>query len=307
MSAYHNADWAECYDLWVRFLFGTGPMEDIPVFASILSDIVASNLSSSPTPTKNMDLETSISIADIGTGSGRVLICLQDAIMSVKGRVFQVWGLEPSAAMLDRAKRFWGDAIERKKKTEIGWDEERLMAHWHQCSATNFAEELLKSSYRADLVIFAAGGLSHLIADEEILEFLRNVEKVLSLHGRAVISVLKDFIPSTASVSWSTVRKLSTTVHAQGSQRIPSVDHPGIIYVKYPTTDDLKDGIKTERFRLDVEEGGKVLRSRELCWDAKMFEREKFEEMVREAGLIVREVRKGEIQIWYVLESYGVE
>ena len=83
MSAYHNVDWAEYYDLWVRVLFGTGPMKDIPVFASILSDIVASNLSSSPTHTNNK--ETSISIVDIGTVSGRVLTCLQYAIMSVKG------------------------------------------------------------------------------------------------------------------------------------------------------------------------------------------------------------------------------
>lgn len=278
-------------------------MEDIPVFTSILSDIVASNLSSPPTPTNNKDPETSISIVDIGTGSGRVLIHLQDAIMRTKSRAFQIWGLEPSAAMLDRAKRFWGDAVEREKRTERGWDEERLTAHWRQCSATNFAEELLKSSDRADLVVFAAGGLSHLITDEEILEFLRNVKKVLRLHGRAVISVLKNFIPSTTSVSESTVRKLSTTVHAQGSQRIPSNDHPGIIYVKHPTTDGLKDGVKTERFRLDVEEGGEVLRSHELSWNAKMFEREKFEEMAWKAGLKVREVREGEIQIWYVLET----
>ena len=211
--------------------------------------------------------------------------------------------MEPSAAMLDRAKRFWGEAVEREKRTDRGFNEEKVAAQWRQCSATDFAEELLKSNDRANLVIFAAGGLNHVTADEEILEFLRNVEKVLRLHGRAVISVLRDLIPSTVSILKSTAKKLSTTVHARGSQCIPSNDHPGIVYIKHPTMEVLRDGIKTEQFRLDVEEGGEVLRSCELSWDAKMFEREKFEEMVREAGLKVTEVREGEIQIWYVLGS----
>jgi ubiquinone/menaquinone biosynthesis C-methylase UbiE len=95
MSAYNNPDWAECYDLWVRILFGDGPVEDIPVFCSILQSIV--NSSSNPS--------SSITIVDIGTGSGRVPVHLLDTIQKNGDKSFEVWGTEPSSAMLDRAKR----------------------------------------------------------------------------------------------------------------------------------------------------------------------------------------------------------
>lgn len=50
----------------------------------------------------------------------------------------------------------------------------------------------------ADLVISAVGGLCHLTTDEELGQFLENVKKVLKPGAGAVVSILRDFMPSTA-------------------------------------------------------------------------------------------------------------
>jgi len=289
MAAYYNTDWAECYDLWVRTIFGDGPVEDIPVFTSILSDIATKRTESSSAD--------SITIVDVGTGSGRVLVDLQDTMAKVEGTKLEVWGLEPSESMLERAKRFWEEGVQKKGITR------EWQVRWVQCGATDLAGTVLEGSTGADLVIFAAGGICHVTEDGDVERFLSAVRRVLKKDGVAVVSILKDFILDDVEQLAHQQHGGSATEQGQLPQRIPSVDHPGLVYIKHPTSETIKGGVKTEKFKLDVEKDNEVLRSHELSWDEKMFEKAKWEGMVVRAGLRVREVREGGLQLWYLLEQ----
>lgn len=296
MSAYHNPDWAECYDLWVRLIFGDGPVEDLAVFEDILRDIINAQ-----------PLDSYISVVDVGTGSGRVLLSLQDIFQKNLKRHFEVWGLEPSSPMLDRAKRFWSEAIDKRKRdSEAHWDEARVRDHWVQCGAADFAGQVLEEDHcdGMDLVIFAAGGVCHVITNQEILKFLAGVKKTLKSGGKAVISILRDFIPSSpADTNFKSQDYEISIAKGKKPQIIFSMDHPGLVYVKHPTTESVEGNVKTEKFRLDVEdEEGNVLRTHELSWDERMFDKDFWESCIKETGLKVGEVREGAIQIWYVLE-----
>jgi SAM-dependent methyltransferase len=302
MSAYHNPDWAECYDLWVRTIFGNGPAEDMPVFETLLQNTL-----------NKVEPNSSVSIVDLGTGSGRVLVGLQDVMRKHEGTKFEVWGLEPSSAMLERAKRFWEEGIARYKSMGL-WDKVRVEDHWVQCGASDFADHIVYQGDGVDLIIFAAGGIGHITSHADIRHFLENVKRVLHPSGKAVISVLVDFIiedqaaeikpgKSTTQSHRKPTASLSVTEKGQRPLRIPSMDFPGLVYVKHPTTESISGNIKTESFKLDVEdESGKILRSHELSWDETFFDPKAWDRAVSESGLCITELEKGQVQNWYFLE-----
>jgi SAM-dependent methyltransferase len=255
----------------------------------------------------------SLSIVDLGTGSGRVLIGLQDAMWKHGETKFEVWGLEPSSAMLERAKRFWAEGVIKYQSMGF-WEKINVEDHWVQCGATNFADHIAPRDHGVDLIIFAAGGLGHIASDAELLQFLRNVKQVLHPSGKAVISVLSDFILDGQGVGSNTSEHavkqpsasnapLSVTKMGQKPLRIPSVDRPGLVYVKHPTVERMSGQIKSETFKLDVEdEGGNVLRSHDLSWDERMFDPKIWESAVVKSGLRITCLDKGQIQVWYFLE-----
>ncbi|ORY14647.1 S-adenosyl-L-methionine-dependent methyltransferase [Clohesyomyces aquaticus] len=287
MSAYHNSDWAECYDLWVSKIFGSGPYEDIAIFEAILQQILDTH------PTS--DDARPVRIADIGSGSGRVLGDLQD-YMKTSGRQFEYLGVEPGKPMLERAQRFC---------TERSWNEGNVAVKWILGGAEDVAGKLLQEVDSVNLVIFAAGGICHVTTDEGMQAFLRDVSRVLNEGGRAVVSILNDFIPDQVAENQTPSQDLAPEDNTvgEGPERLPSVDRPGEIYVKYPSKEIATGKIKTEEFRLDVEDGeGKALRSYVLKWDAKMFDEPGWIQAVGDAELKIREVREGGIQRWYVLE-----
>lgn len=301
MSAYHNPDWAECYDLWVRSIFGDGPVEDMAVFESLLEDQLTKS-----------NQKTSFSIVDLGTGSGRVLIGLQDVMRKHEETRFEVWGLEPSSAMLERAKRFWAEGVTKYKRKGL-WEKVVIEDHWVQCGATDFADHIVPRDRKLDLIIFAAGGLGHITSDAEILQFLINIKQTLHPGGKAVISVLSDFFldgHSRSNTSEHAIKQLSesnaplsVTEMGQKPVRIPSVDRPGLVYVKHPTVERMSGRIKTETFKLDIEDNGRnVLRSHELSWDERMFDPKNWESAIAKSGLHITSLGKGQIQVWYFLE-----
>jgi SAM-dependent methyltransferase len=297
MSAYHNPDWAECYDLWVREIFGEGPAEDIALFEELMQHTLS-----------KAQPDATISVVDLGTGSGRVLVGLQDVIGKSKDMTFKVWGLEPSSAMLDRAKRFWGEGVANQKNMGH-WKQNRVIDHWIRCGATDFADHIMTESPSVDLIFFAAGGIGHITTNSDMLRFLQNVKKVLGSDGKAIVSVLKDFIigdegtESQGATNKDQTETVSATEMGQKPQRIPSVDSPGLVYVKHPTTESMTGDIKTERFQLDIEdESGKLLRSHDLSWDERLFDPKSWESSVRDCGLRIAEVKGGQIQVWYLLE-----
>ena len=305
MAAYHNSDWAECYDLWVRHLFGNSPAEDIPVFVNQLKSIAETKSPGSP-----------ISIIDIGTGSGRVLIDLQTAMQEIPGRKFDIWGTEPSGAMLERAKRFWNAAIEEKKRKQ-GWMDDKIQVHWCQCSATNFASQMGEQIGQGiDLIIFAAGGFSHIIEDSDIQTFLGQVSKVLSINGKVIISFLREYILDTDENAFTTLGTNDNEPDTQlqeilsKPQRIPSEDFEGRVHVKHPSNPTWRPstgtwigGILTETFRLDVENArdGTLIRSHELSWDAKILDGLIMLEYVHDKGMHLAQEIEGKVQIWWIL------
>jgi hypothetical protein len=139
-----------------------------------------------------------------------------------------------------------------------------------------------------------------------MLLFFDNVTRALKPDGKAVVSILRDFIPDSEDLGIENTTSEPSTVASSITNSpmcIPSVDHPGLVYIKHPPTEAIKEGIKTETFRLDVEdETGKLIRTHELSWDERMFDQRFWEKSVKDKGLKVREVIEGKIQIWYVLE-----
>lgn len=304
MAAYHNPDWAECYDLWVELLFGSGPAEDIPIFKKILHEIVASKPSGS-----------TISIIDVGTGSGRVLTELQNAMHETSDRKFIVWGTEPSKPMLDRAKRFWTEAVDKRRIVTGLTDQledDKIEAHWSQVGATNFAQDTWEPlAQGADLVIFAAGGISHVTDDKDVKMFLEEVSEVFATGGKAIISILREYMPepdgkdSTSSYSTLNEQDAAILEFLSKPQRIESKDHIGHVYIKSPSVKTQNADIKTETFMLDVSDGNgeTLLRSHELSWDTKMFNPTKMLDMIHKSELKVAQVIEGRIQVWWILEK----
>ena len=314
MAAYLNADWAECYDLWVHWLFGDGPAEDIPVFAHLLQDIAEMKPPGAP-----------ITIVDLGTGSGRVLIDLQAAMQKIRGRKFELWGVEPSAPMLDRAKKLWDAAVEEKMKEDPGaenaWNNDKVHIHWRKCSATDFASNIGRQlGQGADLIIFAAGGFAHVTDNADIQTFLGQVRKALAPDGIAIISFLREHLPESDDNTFATHGAHATDPNSQlkallsKPQRIPSEEHEGWVYIKHPSTAKMRrtpgpwyEGIVTETFKLDIEHAtkGTLMRSQELSWDAKILDRLTMLEWIRKEGLTMERGMEGELQLWWTLKQHN--
>ncbi|KAF2243798.1 hypothetical protein BU26DRAFT_509572 [Trematosphaeria pertusa] len=237
MSAYHNPDLAECYDPCVRFSFGDGPAQDVPIFEGNLQGIMLSR-----------PADAKVNIVSIGTRSGRVPIHLLDIVKGNGDSEFTITGIMPSSAMLDRARRLWADALEKRRA--------HAKDHWVQSSATDFVDAVLewrrgRSGYlcsvetRSGCCCLDPAGLH---------AFHRGRLFGQAFQRRACSQCFSARFPN-----------------YQGALRIPSVDYPSLVYVKHPMTEKLENGIRTESFRLDVENGyGHVLRHHGLSWDANM-------------------------------------
>ena len=345
--AYHSTSWPECYDLWVRAIFGDGPAEDGPVFTSALKSTLS-----------NHDAQSPVVVLDIGTGTGRVLFHLIEAIEheglhirdnnnsssdAASPQRFQLIGSEPSQSMLDRAQRVY-HSLDRRD-----WPGPRLpkqhrddppvplQLDWLCDSATSFAHSLpttptpttatttttaAASPAIVDLAIFAAGSITHLTEESDIARFLTEIKQCLRPTGRAVISVLRDFIaegsrpaevvapaataPSTTLGGETVPEKDDVVLHSDEVMRLPSRENPGQIYLKYPAalSRETVSGktVCTERFKLEVvDEAGNLLKSELLYWQESIFDMDRWPGQLAAAGLRVLEKIDGKIQIWFII------
>ncbi|KAF8535905.1 S-adenosyl-L-methionine-dependent methyltransferase [Trichophaea hybrida] len=119
----------------ITHLFGSGP----PASTQLLNRLFP--LTSNPI------------ILDIGTGTGAIIRALPSSLA-------EVWAIDHSSAMLDRARK-------TTPEREVHWVE-------------------------TNLAVFAAGGVGHLVETEERVGFLRELRKVLKAGGVGVVSVLKE-------------------------------------------------------------------------------------------------------------------
>ncbi|EON67533.1 hypothetical protein W97_06901 [Coniosporium apollinis CBS 100218] len=294
MDAYHNADWPECYDLWVRHLFGAGPSEDVPIFRRVLQDVLRNRVQNEP-PQSSAKPQY-LNIVDIGTGTGRVLCDLFDFIsnpdtlpnletsIATSELGFRLWGTEPSATMLARANALVtahcqkpSDDPPRPKRTRAP----PFQLGWCRCSAVDFSSTMRQTfGFRdedpalpgfADLIIFAAGGSGHLVSPDDVRNFLIEVADALKPgHGRAVVSVLRELLPagetqnSEAAVEViGNADALDATALAKPSEkpdkvdqlfRVRSIDSPDQVFVKHPPTERWDGDVRTDSFILDVED-----------------------------------------------------
>jgi SAM-dependent methyltransferase len=293
--AYSTPEWPEFYDLWVENLFGPGPAEDAAVFQNVLENLVAA------TPSEDI-----ITVLDLGTGTGRVIRDLTHAVTLRHDTArFRFIGVDHSRFMLDRARSRFGE-------------QGGMYATWLVGSAADFFNEALKGAEKIDILIFAAGGISHLTDGEETKSFLRQIKMGLRKNNRsvAIISILHEFIEKLEPKG-----EAQTALEAGDELqdvKIPSKDHQGIMYIKSPTTTVRNGSFRTNRFSLkairETEECGrgqkidipKTIWERKMEWSLRDFNEGNWIEEVCSAGLRISSVKEGLIQRWYFIQHAAV-
>jgi SAM-dependent methyltransferase len=286
LYAYSKAEWPEFYDLWVEQLFGTGPSEDSPVFWEALQMLLDSRPEGPP-----------ITVLDLGTGTGRVLKALvQNANdhQQLAGRV-DLWGIDHSAAMIERAAKTFTPSSP-------------FTPHFAVAAASDFLSKPDTNGLTGtvDLLIFAAGGVGHLVAEGEVEQFLGNVAGALRLGGSAmaIISVLNEVNEEERQTSGSENLEYGVPV------TIPSRDSPSKIFRKTPTivTWNKDKTVKTDTFTVIVlrkdEEGvgERVIKEEEMCWSLRVFDESKWRDDVERSGLEIAHKTSGKVQNWYFLK-----
>jgi SAM-dependent methyltransferase len=305
-DAYSNADWAEFYDLMVEEYFGNQPSQDAALFFRILKSVQAT-----------IPEEEAVTILDIGAGTGRVIIQLLESIARAKNDGSQHGELYSSfhfiaedngQAMLDRARHI----IEPLRDYEV--QEMRLALgdrHPVDFSFDTICDSATELGVRypkilapdgVHLALFAAGGLTHITEDGGISSFLARLRDVLNPQGRAVISILKEFLKGDGGVAGNITG--DGVVEEKGVVlRLGSKERTGQIYAKYPTDCIWHGDFRTDILRLDVEDNeGKVIKSSKLKWDVKFIGVEEWEAFLNDTGFEIEEKVNGDIQVWWVLK-----
>ncbi|KAJ9653759.1 hypothetical protein H2198_007106 [Neophaeococcomyces mojaviensis] len=334
MSAYHSPLWAQFYDNWVDRIFDpTVTSEDVGVYLDQLSQVNAMNDCRPGQP---------FVIVEVGSGSGRLVRQLFKHLgkrstisefSKSKEPEYILIGTEPSAPMLEKARVLWHGF-------EAGWHEEyhhpeSVDVIWGQASAGNFGDYIKKvlsdrpnSDYgdrpeqegsgltKADLIIFAAGGVSHVARGEEIRQFLSEVSEYLRpTRGRAIISVLNEFFspgdhfdsnPALASRFIGSAEQQRIKLSPETAQRIADPSTDGKFFVKHPTLEqwDAEFKVRTDKFRVTLENtDGADVDSAELEWQLKVVNLSEWKELIKQAGLRILEVIPGDIQSWLVINK----
>jgi SAM-dependent methyltransferase len=282
-------------------LFGPAPAEDAAVFQNALEQVTAT------TPSTE-----SIIVLDLGTGTGRVLQDLVDTIdVRTDAPRFKLIGIDHSKPMLDRANAKFA---EQRRTHGI-----RVMEpQWLLGSAADFFRGALQSAQQIDMLIFAAGGISHLTADGETKSFLQQVKIALRENDTsiAIISVLHEFIEH-GQLTQEMQRPVETSDEPE-EVRIPSRDHHGLIYIKSPTAVARSGSSRIDRFSVKAIKGQTncemghpttvptVIWETEMAWSLKNFNEDFWKEEVSSVGLQIVSVKEGSIQRWYFIKHAAV-
>jgi len=332
MAAYHNPDWAEFYDLWILELFGPEPSEDKALFAESLKAILNTYLERDKDGFNNTR-KHEIVIIDQGTGTGRCLIDLYDSVFhgsmhmdkrlspAKAGFRFRFFGMDTAVPMIERGKtKFEEHVSAQPKMNKLDHPRPDLMTDWVEASASSFVADVFarlgstqeeRENGVVDLLLFSVGSICHITEQSEIGAFLHETVRCLKPGGRAIVSILNEFLPTSYLNAHNDTEESKFGPPADGSidyektMRIPSKDRPGEVYVKYPTTEVWESDVRTDRFRLEVQdERGSVLRAHDLDWKIKMLDVEAWKKSIAQVGLRVAGEVRGDIQVWWVLEKW---
>jgi hypothetical protein len=220
---------------------------------------------------------------------------------------FELIGIDHSRSMLDRARR----KFKEQRRNSAGYVGE---PQWLLGSAEDFFNGTLQRTRPIDMLIFAAGGISHLTADGETKSFLQQVKQALRENNRsiAIVSVLHEFIETLKPT-----QEVQTPVETDDQPqevRIPSRDHQGLVYAKSPTKMVRNGNSRTDRFSVKaIKESieserastmtiSTVVWEIKMAWSVKDFNEDVWNEETSSVGLKISSVKEGSIQRWYFIK-----
>ena len=229
----------EYYDLWTEQNRDSLDTDcDRPIYADGLRKHFSERF---PRPT----ISSPFTVLDVGTGTGRVLINLaaDSFAQGVELGNLEFLGVDNEPAMVARAREVY-TSQQHASLARIG------RAQWGLGEAANLlASEILRGREGGvDMLIFAVGSISHLVAPDEPLRFFQKVGILLRPgSGMAYIPIQNDLISErcitpepTATKTWSQV---------EDEQEFESRLYPGLIYKQFPIQESRIDGpIKSDRY-----------------------------------------------------------
>ncbi|KKZ61506.1 hypothetical protein EMCG_00585 [[Emmonsia] crescens] len=293
---YDSAYLAEYYDLWAEKNAKNLDVKDgVPIYTSILTKHLSTR-SPSASP------KDPLTIVDIGTGTGRVLINLANDAERDGLDLSNVHfiGVDNEKAMLERAEKAQATLPSMARVGKIAWVLGEAATAASAPTLQNYAGEV-------DLLIFAAGSISHLTGTDEPQRFFAQVATLLRPgSGRAYLPIMNGVISKRSITQEPTVER--TWVKLQEAEGFPSKAFPNIIYKKYPVDDSRVEGcIKTDYHNFHVirklasgEE--EVVQKDRIEFSLRVWEEPEFLEWTKDAGLECVETFHGLRDTSYVLK-----
>ncbi|OAX80771.1 hypothetical protein ACJ72_04892 [Emergomyces africanus] len=249
-----------------------------PIYTSVLTKHLSTR---SPT----VSPEVPLTIVDIGTGTGRVLINLANDAKRNGLDLSNVHfiGVDNEKAMLERAEKAQEKLPSMARVGKIVW----VLG---EAATVASAPALQNYIGGIDLLLFAAGSISHLTGAHEPQRFFAQVAKLLRPgSGRAYIPIMNGVI-SKRSITQEPVFE-RTWRKLQEAEGFPSKAFPNIIYKKYPVDESKVEGcIKTDYHNFHVirqlESGEEeVIQKDRVEFSLRVWNEPEFLEWAKDAGL----------------------
>ncbi|QSS66936.1 SAM dependent methyltransferase [Histoplasma capsulatum] len=291
-SAY-NADY---YDIWAEENGKTLDLKDgVPAYPPVFKEQLSSR---SPKPSA----EAPFAVLDVGTGTGRILIDLANAGERDELDLSNVHfiGVDTEQAMLDRAEKSQATLASMARVGKIVWSSGNATTVASLPALENYAGGI-------DLLIFAAGSISHLTGPEEPQRFFAQAASLLRPgSGRVYFPIMNAFI-SNRSISQEPVApKTQSTLQQLGE--FPSKTFPNITYKKFPFDDIKVEGnIRTHYHNFHVirklESGEEeVVQNDRVTFSLRAWEEPELLEWTKDAGLEFVETFHGQRDTSYVFK-----
>ncbi|PYI24071.1 S-adenosyl-L-methionine-dependent methyltransferase [Aspergillus violaceofuscus CBS 115571] len=236
-------------------------------------------------------------VLDVGTGSGRVLSGLvlgacQDAQVDLADDDIEFVGLDVSPHMLSRA-------------AETRPIPRGICTSWVLGSALDLrAIPLLKGgdAVKVDFLVFAAGGIAHLVDAGQTEAFLREVAAVLQPgSGRAFVSFMNAVMDSADEESIDPVKE---------QQELPSGKFPGIVYRTINASSEIVGKTHIDRrdilvIKKETDGSERVLERNTISTRLASWSPEEFAGMVQATGLEIVDTIKERVETYYALKLRG--
>ncbi|KAE8154549.1 S-adenosyl-L-methionine-dependent methyltransferase [Aspergillus avenaceus] len=294
-DSFHNsAYFAEYCDLWTKaYMSILDTQGDAQIYISALKDQLGSYSA------LEHHGEPCV-VLDAGTGPGRVLVNLSNDSLQNDislGRV-EFIGVDKEPAMIHRALAAQRQTPSMSRLGRIDW----LVAE--AIHLTSF--ELLQNRIgRVDLLLFPAGGVSHLVGPDQPRNFFAQAAALLRPgSGRLYLSIRDDMI----SKRCITKHMESATSSGLYDRRdFASERFEGVVYKQFPVQGSrVENQIKTENYRFEAvkrtDNGEERLEESKIEVALRVWEEAELLDWFREAGLECVKTLHDCSETYYVLK-----